>query len=191
MCVSGHRINQAAALQCFPRGAGAQGWERSGLCRQLGPGSLNPPAPGSEQTVLNQVGRASHPPWPRAVPVFEDSGAIVPGPGFLKGAGVSQGLSVCEGQCPARPDSSRRGGRWCYRAAPYERGEDGPSTPIGCRASRRRAPPSSCTHRVVSRSPQTDLAQPPVVPACAWKARPLPAFYQMGCRGAEGSTCFL
>lgn len=56
---------------------------------------------------------------------------------------------------------------------------------------------SSCVHvdahrsPVISPAPQRDLAQPLMVSACAWKARPLPEFYQMACRGGEGSTCFL
>lgn len=60
----------------------------------------------------------------------------------------------------------------------------GPQKPSGLRCRTHVDP-----HRppVIPPAPRRDLAQPLMVPACAWKARPLPEFYQMACRGGEGA----
>lgn len=121
---------------------------------------------------------ASHSPWPRVVPCLS---------GFLKGAGFT-GLVRLRRAVPL-PGLTSSGAEECggTGAAHDTGGQVISPTPLT--APRSKVPLSSNTYMDAHRSPviplppQTDLAQPAMVSACAWKARPLPGFYQMGCRG--------
>lgn len=70
--ISAHRINQAAALQCFPRGVRDQGWERDRAFsgnRSPAVSTLLPQAQSKHCSIKGS--RASHPPWPGVLPVFQ------------------------------------------------------------------------------------------------------------------------
>lgn len=97
---------------------------------------------------------------------------------------------------PARPEVIRNGGRWRRGTALDVDGEDtsspapalllppAPRSQVAALSLHTRGhSPDPCQF---SGHPQTDLAKPPMVFSCAWKARPLPEAYQMGGRAGEG-----
>lgn len=107
----------------------------SGFFRQLEPRRLNPAAPGSEQTVLNQVERGR--------PLALAQGRALP---FRipkeNRRGKPHGAWESAGPAPARPDYLRRGGTWCYRdSSECKRGARLPPLSSSCPASRQQPRP--------------------------------------------------
>lgn len=162
---------------------------RSGFFRPLEPRCLNSPAPDSGQTVLNEVERGQ--------PLALARGPALPF-SIPKGSRLRKPHRVCdtaEGSAQPDPTSAGAEGGGGTGAALDTGGPVISPTPLS--APQKQSATLFLSIRGSSlltsdSSVTSDLAEPAVVSACAWKARPLPEFYQMGCRGGEGQgTCFL